>query len=253
VIGVVVTVAFPAYQNFSENAKAKVCATNLKVLYDALESYNLDNEAMPATLSALPAQYIREAYQRVMRQKGAWKIRLAFFAAGWEEEGIAHAGFLKDFLARGNTGVVTCPKDETPPSKGGISYGLNVNLEKMGFQQYNDLPGKTLLIGDFANDTCSSSANLEKRHRRIRALGATDYFQAITKDGTIVTEDTVVILPTIPPYTPLTTPPKTPLTGCPVHSHLCTNICFNNGNNWSGTAYLSNFACTQACINECFQ
>ncbi|MDD5669910.1 MAG: prepilin-type N-terminal cleavage/methylation domain-containing protein [Candidatus Omnitrophica bacterium] len=187
IVGILTTIGFPVYHNIVENSKAKVCETNLKTLQTSLDIYALDNDTMPASLSQLPQKYIRMAYKQVLSGKDAWKIKLAFIIVDWKEHGIAHAAFLKDDVARGNITLVTCPMDLTGPSKGGISYGVNASLANMSSIDYRKLPPATVLIGDSDSATFSGVDGLARRHKQYSFFSPQPYYQAVTKEGSLVT------------------------------------------------------------------
>jgi type II secretory pathway pseudopilin PulG len=44
ILGILATLGLPLYNNAIENAKAKACEMNLKVLLGALEAYSLERE-----------------------------------------------------------------------------------------------------------------------------------------------------------------------------------------------------------------
>ncbi len=181
VVGILATVSMPAYQNFVEESKNKVCDTNLKALQTALEIYAIENEVLPASLSQLQGKYIREAFHRVLNQRGAWKIELAYLVIGWREYGIAHAEFLKDEIAKGNVGLITCPKDQTNPASGGTSYGLNAALAEISLGDYKTIPADAVLIADCDSPVFNGMGDLSKRHFQYQVLNKIDYAQVVTK------------------------------------------------------------------------
>jgi len=185
IVGILATIAVPIYRNIIEDAEAKVCQANLKVLDAALNIYVMENDAMPGDLSNLSPTMIKKAYAQVMRQENAWKIRLAYSIVGWQERGLAYAGLLHD-LARGDIGSITCPADRTPPKEGGVSYGLNAVLRNMRIQDFKALPNNTLVIADNEAAAFNDSSSLAARHAHILSvLNKDEYAQAITKDKQI--------------------------------------------------------------------
>ncbi|MFA5362457.1 MAG: prepilin-type N-terminal cleavage/methylation domain-containing protein [Candidatus Omnitrophota bacterium] len=183
VIGILTTMGIPAYRNFVEESKAKVCDTNLKALQTALEIYAIDNDVLPASLSQLQGKYIREAFNKIMNRPGAWKIEFAYILTGWREYGIAHAEFLKDEIAKGNIGLITCPKDFTNPSSGGISYGLNAVLAEITLGDYKTIPADAVLIADCDGPVFNGVGDLSKRHFLYQGLARGEYAQIVTKKG----------------------------------------------------------------------
>ncbi|MDD2702862.1 MAG: hypothetical protein PHC33_02480 [Candidatus Omnitrophica bacterium] len=183
VIGILTTMGMPAYRNFVEESKAKVCDTNLKALQTALEIYVLENETFPAGFSQLQGKYIREAFNKIMSRPGAWKIDFAYAVTGWREYGIAHAAFLKDELAKGNIGLITCPKDAANPSSGGISYGLSSALTEITLSDYKNIPDNAVLIADCDDAVFSGVGSMSRRHILYNIVNKEAYAQMVTKNG----------------------------------------------------------------------
>jgi general secretion pathway protein G len=183
VVGILATVGVPAYQNFVEDSKAKVCDTNLKALQTALDIYAIEKDTLPASLGQLQGKYIREAFNRIMNQKGAWKIEFAYMVIGWREYGIAHAAFLKDELAKGNIGLITCPKDPTNHSISGASYGLNRALVGITLARYKAISADEVLIGDCVNPLFDVVGDLSARHVQYQGLTKGNYSQTVAKNG----------------------------------------------------------------------
>jgi len=169
IIGILATVGLPTYRNFIEDQRATVCQTNLRALKTALDIYVMEHDRIPAGLSKLPFEYIQRAYAQVLQEKGAWKIKLAYFMADREDRGMAYATgnelSLRNDLAKGDIKLITCPSDSTPPAAGGRSYGLYSVLANMTSQQYRDLSSNTLLIADCETDTFSTTSQLTRRHK----------------------------------------------------------------------------------------
>ncbi len=179
VIGILATVAIPIYQNTIEDVKAKVCQTNLEILQVALDSYAMEQDKIPATLSELPWEYIQKAYVKILQKKDAWKIKLAYFILEWQKRDFAYAQSFINQLAKGDIKLITCPADTTPPAQGGISYGLDSILGNMSSQEYRALSANTFLIGDCESATFTSSDNLSQRHKHFFE----NYTQVIDKDA----------------------------------------------------------------------
>jgi prepilin-type N-terminal cleavage/methylation domain-containing protein len=193
IIGILVTFGVPLYMNVVENSKAKICESNLKALRTALDIYAMEHDSFPASLSLLPRKYIREAYKRQMKEKGAWQIELAYFILQWREQGTAYANyqFLRDDIAKGNLSIITCPKGTDPSS--GISYGVNKDaLEGKSYLYYkNTLAGSTPIVADCDSATFTGTGDFAyMRHKRYKVypyFSYMPYYQAITKDGTLLT------------------------------------------------------------------
>ncbi|MDD2752434.1 MAG: prepilin-type N-terminal cleavage/methylation domain-containing protein [Candidatus Omnitrophica bacterium] len=188
ILGVMATIAIPVYRNVIEDAQAKVCQTNLKVLDAALNIYVMENDAMPGDLSDLSPRVIRKAYAQVMQREDIWKVRLAYSVVGWYKSGFAYAGLLHD-LARGDIKTLTCPADTTPPREGGVSYGMNAALVNIRNQDFRALPNDTDVIGDSETPTFADPTALTARHAHIGMFGveADNYSQSVSKGKQIKT------------------------------------------------------------------
>jgi prepilin-type N-terminal cleavage/methylation domain-containing protein len=194
IVSILITVGMPLYMNVIENSKARVCESNLKALRTALDIYAMEHDQFPASLSLLPRKYIREAYKRQMEEKDAWQIELAYFILRWREQGTAYASyFLKDEIAKGNLNIITCPMDSSgTPASGGYSYGVNVLLTDITYADYKALAGNTPIVADCDSATFTGPSEFAyMRHKRYRIypgiLYPMPYYQAITKDGTLLT------------------------------------------------------------------
>lgn len=177
IIGILATLGLPTYQNVIEDSKAKVCETNLEALNTSLEIYAMEHDVMPGDLSELSPEHIQKAYTRILQEKGAWKIKLAYFIVGWEQRGLAYAGLLND-IASGNKVLITCPA----AAPGTRSYGLNSILLHMTSQAYRNLSSDTLFIGDCENVTFTNFTDLKEIHKHYGILTRDTYAQAIGKD-----------------------------------------------------------------------
>lgn len=190
VLSVLATLTFPVYKDFVEESKATVCQTNLRALETALDIYAMEHDVMPGDLSQIPGSCIERAYSRILQEKGAWKIKLAYLILDSEQVSLVYAAgpscispFLKDTLARGDIKLVTCPLDRTPPGTGGRSYAINSivgsDVDGDGIagtsRDYQAIPQDTVLVGDCENKHFGSANQLTARHklqREDRALGA---------------------------------------------------------------------------------
>jgi prepilin-type N-terminal cleavage/methylation domain-containing protein len=181
IISVTVTIGYPSYQNSLEESKAELERLNFMALGMALDSYAMEHDTMPADLSALPQDSIDKAYAKVLKENDTWRIRLARFIVEQEEKGLAYA-FLADTLARGNLKIITCPKDTTPPSAGGRSYGINSAIANISADAYRALPDTTLVIADCENATFSTSTELAERHKKFALFTSTPYALSFGKD-----------------------------------------------------------------------
>jgi Tfp pilus assembly protein PilE len=60
-IGILVTIGIPLYNNTVENAKAKACELNLKTILGAVEAQTLERNSFPASLSAISDKNFQKA------------------------------------------------------------------------------------------------------------------------------------------------------------------------------------------------
>jgi prepilin-type N-terminal cleavage/methylation domain-containing protein len=173
ILSILATLGFSQYQTIIEGEKAKICAVNLDVLQSALDIYIMEHDAIPASLSEIPGEYLSRAYAQILQREGAWRIKLAYFIVGWEEKGLAYAQTtlsLKDDLAKGNIQLLSCPKDSNSllkPGGGGTrSYALNSGLKNLTVAQYMALSDETVTLGDCKdNEIDTGLLNLNEVHK----------------------------------------------------------------------------------------
>lgn len=196
IIGILATFGVPFYLNIIENSKAKICESNLQALRTALDLYAMEHDKFPASLSMLPHRYIREAYKRRSKEKDFWQVELAYFILRMKQQGVVYASgnFLKDEIAKNNLNIITCPMDHEglPPASGGYSYGVNASFADMSYADYKALPGDTPLVADCENAVFNGPGEFAyMRHKKYRIYSSMaypmQYYQAVTKDGTIIT------------------------------------------------------------------
>lgn len=168
IAGILFSVGVPSYQNFVESQKAKVCQTNLRTLEQALDIYAIDHDTMPASLSEIPSETIDKAFAGILQEKGAWRVRLAYFVTDlMNHDNLLYAAPVTPFvkqLARGNHRVLVCPKDYAVLEHGGVSYGINSALAKMKKKNYKQLAATAILLGDCDMPEFSSPSQLSNRH-----------------------------------------------------------------------------------------
>jgi hypothetical protein len=155
----------------------------------------MEHDQFPASLSALPQEYIREAYKRLLEGKDGWQLELAYCIAGWRHSGYVYAQsggqFLKDRVAKGNLSIVTCPVDhEGTPAGGGYSYGVNSVLVDMSYADFKALDGDTPILVDCDSAVFTNMGDYAyMRHKRYRVYSffptPYPYYQGINKDGTL--------------------------------------------------------------------
>ena len=194
IMGIIATIAFPTYQNFVEDAHARVCETNLKALKTALDIYAIEHDTMPGALGALPQEYINKAYAQVMQRPDAWKTKLAYAFLEWRERGLAYAdpNFLYT-LTRGNIGLITCPSASSPPQDTGggnintPSYGISNLLRNMTSAEYRELLATNPAVVLIADSNGTVLGGIAKRH--LHVFSRVPYGISVARDGTIVHED----------------------------------------------------------------
>jgi type II secretory pathway pseudopilin PulG len=179
IVGILGTLAINQYQGFVENADAQVCETNLKTLQNSMESYSLEHDTIPAAVSEIPEKYIEKAFASIMRQKGSWKIKLAYLVVDWKHRGffqtVVYAQSLNRLndLAKGNSGLLRCPKVPI----GQNSYGINSVIKghrSVYYRKMKRLYPNLVLISDsdaaeMSGDPITATAQL----RHYRALSGT--------------------------------------------------------------------------------
>jgi len=183
IIGILATIALPNFLNIIEKSKARVCDLNLKALQIALDAYAMEHDIMPASLSELPDTYLNKAYSRVLKEEGAFKVWLAYFIVERQRGNLAYAADFLNKLAKGNIQLITCPSDPTPALSGGVSYGLNSELQGKTSEEYRSISGDKLMIGDSDAPVFSGDSALSSRHKEYKFLSRSEYFsQAVRKD-----------------------------------------------------------------------
>lgn len=181
VAGILATLGFPAYQKVVEDSRARACEANLQALKTALDIYAMENDLMPAGLAALPQDYLKRAYASLMQQKGAWKIKLAYFITDFSRErNLAYAEpFFLNRIAKGDRNLVTCPKDTDFDEFG--SYGGNAAWVGQSTRVYRQLVDTTSVIGDSESAQFSLDTDLETRHREPGLFSSQDYAISIDR------------------------------------------------------------------------
>lgn len=172
IVGIIGTIGFPAYQNLLEDSKQKVCEANLSAISAALDVYAMENDTIPADLSGIPEQYLQRAYASLLKQKGSWRIKLAYFIVEQKEKGLAYAGLFTDNLTRGTPDLRKCPA----AAAGERSYGLNSAIKNLTSRQYRALAGTTIVVGDSTAAEFATVQALTPRHRRYRILANPETF-----------------------------------------------------------------------------
>lgn len=181
ILGILVTIGIPIYNNVMENAKVKVCETNQKVLLQAVEAYGLENDQLPGTLSDLKREHLRRAWAKVFREENPLLLKLAYFIVDWDKRSLAYAqeGWIKRYI--GDLKYFTCPKDETPPPQG-YSYGISKKVAKLSWQEYKNLSPDTVIIADSDEPVFIQPTSRHKKYSLIPGKGPVNFPVIITKD-----------------------------------------------------------------------
>ena len=178
ILGILVTLGIPLYNNLIENAKAKVCETNQKVLLGAIESYGLENDRLPASLSDLEKEYLRRAWAKIFKkEKNPLLLRLAYFLVDFDQRGLVYAqeGWIKRYI--GELKYFICPKDETPPPAG-YSYGISKGVANISWKEYKNLSSDTIIVADSDTPVFTKPS---ARHKKYTLGGKVKYSIGIDK------------------------------------------------------------------------
>ncbi len=192
IIGILSVLVIPAYRNYVEESKAKVCDTNLKALHSALEIYVMEQGSVPASLSFIPQEMLNRGYAKVMQNnKNKWKIELAYFVVDSADRKYVYAQVGNGSLLRlvkGNKNILICPADKrTDPNK--ISYAINKSIENYTKEQLASFTNFVIAEYDAnINQTAFlfSPDNLAKRHRYYNSFGSRSFSEGIIWAGASV-------------------------------------------------------------------
>ncbi|MFA5337386.1 MAG: hypothetical protein WC330_03535 [Candidatus Omnitrophota bacterium] len=178
VIGIFVTIGIPLYNNTVENAKAKACELNLKTILGAVEAQTLERNSFPASLSAISDKNFQKGWAKVLKEEGAFKVKLVYFLVNFDEKGLAYAQNAEPWIHRFITesNVLQCPSVHE-----GISYGLNSSLAGKTFEEYNTEPGEVIVVGDCNTNVFAGDGQLAGRHKEYKIVGSTNYAVTLTK------------------------------------------------------------------------
>jgi len=173
--------ALAAYQAVVEDSNARICRVNLKALATALDIYSMDHDLMPITLAQIPQSYFDRAYARIFKEKGAWKIRLAYFITELQERALVYASAYSSMklLAANQPWILKCPSG-SQYSEGSVwSYGFNsaiIHNPAISSEQYrNLLEAGIIVVADCDSNVLGSEA---QRHKKTRLFNSTMYSQA---------------------------------------------------------------------------
>ena len=183
ILTIVVSMASVGYAQYRDKVAMLVDETNQKVLLAAVKLYAYDTNALPGSLSQLRPRDVERAYAQVTDGKRPYTL-LAFLQEQVGLFNIAEAaviaspgGPLPDKYFGGGQvtqaqkwKLLTCPMDPTPPSAGGVSYGLHADAANKPLSWLLD-PGNAnlsawqncIVESDIANPT--NAADFVRRHR----------------------------------------------------------------------------------------
>ena len=187
IVGVLAVLGLYSSQNFFETAKDKTCRANLMVLKQALDFYILDHDVFPINLVQIPQKYIDRAYAAVLPDDHSWQAKLGSFIESLKKEALVYAQPFINTLSPRDMGVLSCPKDPTPPNPAIlnlVSYGILSTLSGQSIRVYQSLTNTTLVIGDCDNGVFTGVNDLERRHTTNGP--AAPYALVIQKDDTVI-------------------------------------------------------------------
>ncbi len=176
IILIFATFGLLGYRQVLDNARQRVCTTNLEALGAAVEIYALENDVLPASLSNLKPEHLKKGYAKAIGQR-SWSTKFAYFFLKLNSSPEAYA----QFLTPGNLEkygmdpqIFHCPAD----TNGRPSYGINASIAGM---RWKELPENTVLIAEVDSYVFTSLNQLA--HRHIRKLGLDHIGLWITKKG----------------------------------------------------------------------
>lgn len=169
VLLILATIAFVGYQRLLDRAREAVCTTNVKALSMALESYILDQEAVPATLGGLELRRLERAYAKVM-QEADWLTKISHSVVEYSMSREAYATVLThENLKRYGISdkMLRCPS----APDGAVSYGINRQLLT---RKWESVQEDAIIVGDCDGPVFNNEDQLATRHRGgTVAVGAT--------------------------------------------------------------------------------
>ncbi len=179
VIGILVTIGIPLYNNTVENARARTCELNLKTILGAVEAQTLEHNSFPATLSEINEKNFEFARQKVLKEEGALKVKLIYFLAKLGDKSAAYAQvpngpWIHKFIYNNET--LRCPS-----AHGANSYGINGSLAGKTYEEYKDEPQATIVVGDCDNTSFNGTGELASRHKEYGFFTENDYAVTVTK------------------------------------------------------------------------
>ena len=187
ILTILVSLASVSYQRYRDRAAMLVDETNEKIILAAVKLYAYDTNALPGTLSQLRNDDLKRAYALVTNGKQPYTV-LAFLREQMGLLDITEAfavGPLDKYLGGPQATqaqiwkVLTCPMDSTPPSAGGVSYGITGGINGAANKPLSWLlnpanTGATIIMeSDIANPTDLDGARRhEGRRTFVKALAS---------------------------------------------------------------------------------
>ncbi|MCD6228268.1 MAG: prepilin-type N-terminal cleavage/methylation domain-containing protein [Candidatus Omnitrophica bacterium] len=175
VVGLIIaTFTLVGYRQLLENARQRVCSTNLKALGAAVEVYALENDVLPATLGDLKLEHLLKGYAKAIDNRD-WFTKFSYFFIKINTPPDVYAQFLtpENLKKYGVTPeIFRCPADTNGPP----SYGINANLAG---KKLEDIPEGEVVIADCDHYTFTSSEQLSFRH--FSKFGSKKFAQGVKK------------------------------------------------------------------------
>ena len=179
VIGLIIaTFTLVGYRQLLENARQRVCSTNLKALGAAVEIYALENDVLPATLGDLKLEHLLKGYAKAIDSRD-WFTKFSYFFIKINTPPDVYAQFLtpENLKKYGVTPeIFRCPADTNGPP----SYGINANL--VG-KKLEDIPEGEVVIADCDHYTFTSQDEFSFRHFSGFGLKRLAQMLTVTEEG----------------------------------------------------------------------
>lgn len=169
VIGILATLAIPAYRNVVENAKTRTCVLNQQALLGAIEAFLIENDELPASLGELRYRHRQRGWAKLLEKEGSWKVDLTYFIVNFDKAGLAYAQSIRELV---DATALHCPAQ--PSNRNLPHYELGADVVGANRIVYEALDLDTVVVSDIGQP-----------HARISLVSSDDYEVAITKGGDI--------------------------------------------------------------------